>query len=188
MDEWADKVAEAAPGLRSIVYATEAVGEDRIQGDLVLPLSYVPVTAGEYLSAVEDVGSTLEGATTNEIGGSIESRAAADRIIFDHMQADTAPVRGGSTATRAGCTQSKSVPPGATVVAEPKRSTIPAVGVTRFSEGVVHTGGQVGGNGFQPVRVEEAIGLTMPEDAVVGTDVVVPYTLRSSGGVLICSD
>ena len=61
MREWTDKVAGAAPGLRAVLFSTEAVGPRRIDGDMRLPLSYVPVTASGYLGAVAAVGSPIAG-------------------------------------------------------------------------------------------------------------------------------
>lgn len=186
MDEWAYKVSEAAPGLRSVIYATEAVGAERIQGDLVLPLSYVPVTAGDYLAAVEDVGSTLEGSAATDIGGSEDSRAAADEILFDHLTVDSEPLevppRSGVSGDTS-CAQIQSPQPATAVEVHPGPTAGGGwVHITRFSAPETEDG-----PGLR-LSLRAATRLTMPDDAPVGSDVAVPYWLRSTGALVVCSD
>ena len=85
MQDWTDLVSGAAPGLRSNLFAAEAVGAGRIDPDLVLPLSYVPVTAGGYLGAVADVGSPIEGEDPAGFGGRPDQRRTADELLVEQL-------------------------------------------------------------------------------------------------------
>ncbi|MDQ7993702.1 MAG: hypothetical protein REI45_13615, partial [Propionicimonas sp.] len=82
---WNDKVRDARPGLSSLVFATEAVGAERIDGDLVVPLSFVPVTAGAYLDAVASVGSPIAGLQADGLGGDDYQRGFADEILVTQL-------------------------------------------------------------------------------------------------------
>lgn len=119
MREWTDKVAGAAPGLRAVLFSTEAVGPRRIDGDMRLPLSYVPVTASGYLGAVAAVGSPIAGVDPTDgdlVGGTEVARLDADRILVEQLPiravgppADTAPGECRGTLDPA------AIPPGSTV-------------------------------------------------------------------------
>jgi len=119
MREWTDKVAGAAPGLRAVLFSTEAVGPRRIDGDMRLPLSYVPVTASGYLGAVTAVGSPIAGVDPTDgdlVGGTEVARLDADRILVEQLPiravgppADTAPGECRGTLDPA------AIPPGSTV-------------------------------------------------------------------------
>jgi hypothetical protein len=52
-----------------------------LERDRALPVSYVKVTAGEYVDAVAALGSPLAGFGPNEFGGSADSRRAADEAF-----------------------------------------------------------------------------------------------------------
>jgi hypothetical protein len=181
MGDWADQVADAAPGLRSNIYAAEALGTDRIPADTVIgPLSYVPVSAQDYLAAVADVGSPLQGSTTSDIGGRPEQRTEADKLLFAHLGIP-GPVSNGAEVApdiAQGCTDSVEVLPGDQVVMGAE-----GVGSTAILEL-----GRFADPGF---ILDVPIGtstLSFPEDAPVGTAAVIPYRVSSRGGALICPD
>ena len=85
MEAWNEQVATARPGLSSVLFATEAIGIERIDPDVVIPLSYVPVTTGGYLGAVADVGSPLADATAEDLGGALYNRQVADRLLVEQL-------------------------------------------------------------------------------------------------------
>jgi hypothetical protein len=180
MDHWADQVAASAPGLRSVLYATEAAGAERVDPSVVLPLSYVPVTAGAYLDAVADVGSPLEGATLEEIGGRTDQREAAERVFFDSVELRVASPSTSVGSPSADCAPSAEVEPGAelAVVPGPGRATGEAeLSVGRFAATPTQQFGAEGAARWV---------LVLPRDAPVGTDAVVPYRLRADDAHLLC--
>ncbi len=181
MGEWTDQVAGAAPGLRTNLYAAEAVGPERMDPDAVIgPLSFVPVLAVDYLAAVEAVGSPLEGATGEEIGGRQDQRDAASELLFANVGL-SGPEPSASTAPEGfeGCEPSLEALPGGTVdvfLPDPVAGSEPAqLRVSRF--------------GGSPVVFElerSASSLVLPADAAVGTDVSEPYRLEVSGTGRLC--
>lgn len=92
MGDWNRQVADARPGLSTVLFATEAVGAERIDPDLVIPLSYVPVTTGGYLSAAADVGSPIADATAADLGGAEYNRQVADQLLVDQLGIRAEPV------------------------------------------------------------------------------------------------
>lgn len=130
--DWTDTVEAAAPGLRAELFAAEAVG-DRVDPTHVLPLSYVPVTLGGYLRAVDDVGSPLDGHSANRFGGSPDHRRSADALLA------MLPPRPGNEAPN-GCdlgdSTKVSVKPGGTVVVGQAVNPQPRVGMARFGDEV----------------------------------------------------
>lgn len=91
MQDWALMVESSSPGIRSNLYAAEAVGADRADGDHVLPLSFEPVTTDEYLAAVAAVGSPLAGVRADQMGGSAQLRTDADRQLVTQLPITLAP-------------------------------------------------------------------------------------------------
>lgn len=91
MGEWADTVAAARPGLTAVLRATEAIGAERIDPDRVLPLSYVPVTAGGYLDAVDAVGSPVDGAPVTVAA---ENGVNADVLLVEQLDVALRPAEG----------------------------------------------------------------------------------------------
>lgn len=85
MRDWNAQVATARPGLSTVLFATEAIGAERIDPDVVIPLSYVPVTTGGYLDAVADVGSPIASATADDLGGAAYNREVADSLLVDQL-------------------------------------------------------------------------------------------------------
>jgi hypothetical protein len=182
MDLWADQVADAAPGLRSVLYATEAAGPRRVDPEIVLPLSFVPVTTGAYIDAVDDVGSPLQGADLDEIGGRPDQREAAERVFFDRVK----PVLGSSPTTEdlplEQCSQTSTGSPGETLLVVPSAQTESAE-----SSAIV----SVGRFAASPSEQLEGAGdarwlLELPFDAPVGTDAVVPYVIQVDPGHMTC--
>ncbi len=85
MQDWNEQVATARPGLSTVLFATEAIGLERIDPDVVIPLSYVPVTTGGYLEAVADVGSPIAAADADDLGGADYNREVADELLVDQL-------------------------------------------------------------------------------------------------------
>lgn len=82
MREWARTVEAAAPGIRANLWVAEHAGAaGRLDRSRQLPVSYVRVTAGEYVDAAEQLGSPIAGAAPAEFGGSDDSRRAADEAF-----------------------------------------------------------------------------------------------------------
>lgn len=98
MQDWNEQVATARPGLSTVLFATEAIGADRIDPDVVIPLSYVPVTTGGYLDAVADVGSPIASATADDLGGAAYNREVADALLVEQLGIRLSP--GGRTVMR----------------------------------------------------------------------------------------
>jgi hypothetical protein len=176
MNDWADLVSGAAPGLRSTLYAAEAAGAERLEPDEVLrPLSFVPVRAGDYLDAVADVGSPLEGAGAGQIGGRPDQGDFADDLFF----AAVGPLGTGSPGAGPGvagaCTTTRSASPGDALGALPG-SAGGAVEVRRF-----------GSRPAERIAVDRPLVLgPLPEDAPVGTDARIAYRLAGTDGVVLC--
>lgn len=180
MQRWTDQVADAAPGLRSVLYATEAAGVTRVDPGVVLPLSYVPVTAGAYLDAVADVGSPLQGATLAEIGGRADQREFADELFFDSVELLVDDPTLAEVDPRDCTTTLEAAPGGWAVVMTRERTTASpgTVDVVRFSD---TTAVRLEIPGEVPTHVVE-----WTADAPVGTSAVVPYVLRTDGTHLLC--
>ncbi len=194
MNNWADGVAEAAPGLRSVIYATEAVGTDRIDSKRILPLSYVPVSAGAYLSAVQDIGSPLENATESMIGGSEDSRISADLILSDSLAYSLPADRGSESSQRcattveanpgsvvttaseaAGAAGDAGGPAGPDNTAEDNTAFPTLIGAGRFA-----APDSIDGWVIEPPAM-------LPRDERIGTSVVIPYRLESASGEPVCA-
>ncbi len=92
MVEWADTVSAARPGLIAVLSATEAIGAERIDPARVLPLSYVPVTAGDYLDAVQDVGSPVQDAAAQTVA---ENGLNADLLLVEQLDIALRPAASG---------------------------------------------------------------------------------------------
>lgn len=190
MDSWTDTVTEAAPGLRSNIYAAEAAGAKRLDPDAVIrPLSFVPVQAGAYLDGVADVGSPLAGAGKQQIGGRADQRAAADELFFSAvpLELSVEPV----PAAERECHGIAEVPPGSRVLVQ---SGVPDGAPLAEAPSDGNSTLTVSRFGDEPVVVLDvtesvvAYTLRLPEDAPVGTDVVVPYRLEGSDRVSVCVD
>ena len=191
MRDWAGAVHGAAPGLRSNIYAAEALGADRVPPDAVLgPLSYVPVNAREYLGGVEDVGSPLQGSTVEMIGGRPEQRAEADRFFFDNVGIrEPTPLGADAGIHGPQCASQLEALPGARIV------------LTHATTGSAEGGGAAGSEGgtlragvsrFDPALAALQVTsrgpglLEIPRDAVVGTTAVVPYRLTAGPDAVLC--
>ena len=80
--DWNDGVETAVPGVRANLWVAEvAERSGTLERDRALPVSYVRVTAGEYVDAVMALGSPLAGFGADEFGGSADSRRAADEAF-----------------------------------------------------------------------------------------------------------
>lgn len=79
---WTDSVAQAAPGVRdNLAAAEEADRNGTLDQSRVLPLSFNPVTAAQYMNAVRNVGSPLEGSSPEDFGGIRFLRRVADQTL-----------------------------------------------------------------------------------------------------------
>ena len=190
MSDWTATVSDAAPGLRSNIYAAEAAGADRLDPETVIrPLSFVPVTADAYLDAVASVGSPLAGSARADIGGRTDQREAADALLFAAVELDLAvdPVR----AAERTCDRVVEAAPGTAVLLQASVATgadalePPTVGISRFAESPTVTLPLGSSPAGTPLAVTT---LLLPEDAPLGTDAVVPYRVEGSPGVTVCAD
>lgn len=181
MRDWADQVADAAPGLRSNIYATEALGAPRTPTDAVIgPLSYVPVSAQDYLDAVAEIGSPLQDAGLSDIGGRHEQRVEADKLLFAGLGIAPPVPSGAEVAPDAsdGCGVEAEVLPGDRVQVFAGDAVPRDVALTlgRFAE-----------PGFVLGIPDGSSSIALPEDAPLGTTAVVPYRLTAPLGALICA-
>jgi hypothetical protein len=92
MRDWSDMVSSSSPGIRSNLYAAEVVGPERADRSHVLPLSFEPVTTGDYLDAVAAVGSPMAGTTVDQLGGSSLLRREADRQLVQQLPIVATPL------------------------------------------------------------------------------------------------
>lgn len=116
MVDWARMVESATPGVRAALFAAEAVGPHRGSQDVILPLSYVPVTNGEYLHGVGTVGSPIAGIDPVTFrAGRPDQVGTADRLLVDEL-----PIRSVAAPADVACslqrpTRPIDVPPGSLV-------------------------------------------------------------------------
>jgi len=114
ISDWVDQVEAAIPGLRSSTFATEAVGTERVDPNIVLPLSFVVIRTGEYLDAVDDIGSPIDGMDPSTFRGNEDQNRIADRLLVGQLPvsdaASSAPCRPGAAPSG-----SVTAPPGSTV-------------------------------------------------------------------------
>ena len=180
MGDWSDQVADAAPGLRTNLYAAEAAGAERMSpGAVIGPLSFVPVSAQDYLDAVASVGSPLQGAAADEIGGRQDQRDAAAELFFDNVALSApTPAVGAVPEDLSGCAADLESAPGTVleVVVRADGEAGPAtISVGRFGAEAL------------TFELDRSLSeLVLPEDARVGTDVAEPYVLSTSGSAVIC--
>jgi len=168
LDRWVDVVEGNTPGVRMNLYASEAVGAERVDPDVVLPLSFVPVTTGRYLAALEQLGSPIDGAASTDFGGRPDQLDVADAVVARSLSPVVEPAPPGGPERRE-CPNDLALPPGSGVVVEADRSV--EVQVRRFGEEPV----------FE-VTVGAPSVLRLPADAPVPSDLVVPYRLAVPPG------
>lgn len=136
MQQWAEMVESSSPGIRSSLYATEVVGPDRIDPDQILPLSFVPVTAGDYLDIVAAVGSPMVGTTAQQLGGDELVRETADRRLVAELPIGWAPFDppGGDTPCAAPV-DLDALQPGSKVLLRPSGAAVGSmVSIARLSD------------------------------------------------------
>lgn len=81
---WVDTVEQAVPGVRAnLLVAEMADAAGVLDRDRALPVSYVKVTAGEYVDAVAKLGSPLTGFSADDFGGSVDSMTTAEQAFVD---------------------------------------------------------------------------------------------------------
>jgi hypothetical protein len=193
MQDWNRQVAEARPGLSTVLFATEAIGADRIDPDVVIPLSYVPVTTGGYLSAAADVGSPIAEATAADLGGAAYNRQVADQLLVEQLgiRLEASGIDGcrGAQPLTPDADGSYSLQPGQRVfVADASGAGSPLVRLSRFAplEDAIELG--PGGETFD---------LALPSDdpsvaRLPGLDRLWPYRVTVDGGfalsVLLCEE
>jgi len=195
MADWARMVESATPGVRAALFAAEAVGPHRGSQDVILPLSYVPVTNGEYLHGVASVGSPIAGMDPATFrAGRPDQVGTADRLLVDGLpiQSVTVPVDPGCSLRRP--TGPSDVGPGSLVgfradTGSPDtRSPDTASSNTRLTVRVARFSPP--GQGIEvEIRPTDDTGvawLHVPADApgVDGSDV--PYRVTAPDGVSVC--
>lgn len=185
MQDWNRQVAEARPGLSTVLFATEAIGADRIDPDVVIPLSYVPVTTGGYLSAAADVGSPIAEATAADLGGAAYNRQVADQLLVEQLDLRAEPIEAPQCASSSAssATAAVTLQPGSVVELQGPFAT--PLRVSRFSapEDARELPGPV--DGLVQVRI--------PDDspAVAGMPGLAeryPYRLQVPPGVQVLDD
>jgi hypothetical protein len=132
ISDWVDQVEAAIPGLRSSTFATEAVGSERVDPNIVLPLSFVVIRTGAYLDAVDDIGSPIDGMDPSTFRGNADQNRIADRLLVVQLPVSDAT---GSVPCPPAAAPSGSVtaPPGSTVAARAPGSGA-EVGIARFGD------------------------------------------------------
>ena len=81
LTSWDHQVRDAVTGVRTNLFTVEALGDKVPRGE-VLPLSFIPVTAGQYLSMVRHLGSPVAAFDpTTEPLGSQDLRDRADELM-----------------------------------------------------------------------------------------------------------
>lgn len=180
--DWVDTVAEARPGLEAVLLATELTGSDRADDDRVLPLSYVPVTAGRYLEAAEALGSPVDG---TPVPTRAENGIAADEFLVADL--DLVLVDGAAGCAQAG--PDVAAPADRVIVVSPGRSVVlqlpagsgPDVAVSRFAAGdaAVAVPAEPGLEARGQVRLE------LPADADPTRAARLPYRVSVPAGTLV---
>ena len=189
MRDWAGMVRSATPGVRAALFAAEAVGADRGDQDVVLPLSYVPVSNGEYLHGVDSVGSPIAGMNPQAFAfpaGRADQVRTADALLVDQL-----PI-GGSAEHPAACPSIAAeassepevidVPDGSWVLLSPNSSD----DLTRLSVLVARFAGPSDG---RPVEIDVTNGvgwMHIPADAGELDGASVPYRIVVPAGVSVC--
>lgn len=182
MQDWALMVESSSPGIRSNLYAAEAIGADRADGDHVLPLSFEPVTTADYLTAVAAVGSPLAGVRADQMGGSAALRADADRQLVTQLPIalttlSTSPV---------GCdgpAEPDRLSPGRRFVVEPLDQSSDSGGID------IRIARLAGDAGAIPIGTVSGTGalLDLPEDATTADRPVLDYRLVSDTALRVRS-
>jgi hypothetical protein len=92
LQEYEDIRAAGAIGLRTNAYVTEAAAQNgTLDRARVIPLSIVPITAGEYVDAMADLGSPLGPFTWADFGGSDDLRLRADGALVTDFSISLQP-------------------------------------------------------------------------------------------------
>ncbi|MEZ5322734.1 MAG: hypothetical protein R2698_11810 [Microthrixaceae bacterium] len=92
VDRWVTMVEQSKPGLAANLWVVERAAADRtLDATTRLPLSYVPVTAGDYIGAVGAVGSPIAGWPLDALGGTAASRRQADEALVRQYRVRLVP-------------------------------------------------------------------------------------------------
>jgi hypothetical protein len=179
LQEWNARVRDARPGLGALLLATEAVGLERIDPDRVIPVSYVPVTTGGYLGAVEAIGSPVAGEEPVAGTGEPYALRTADEILVSELPVIVEPVPGPVAACAAPTRPDElEVVPGSVVELrdDPSVDVPPAEagGLSRFGGAVEPVP--------LPLRERGPVRVSIPDDADGSTPVGLPYRLRVPEG------
>jgi len=166
LQRWVDEVAANTPGVRTNLYSAEVVGAARIDPDIVMPLSFVPVTTGRYLTAVAELGSPIESTAEEEFGGRADQLEVADRIVAESVPVNVESGRPAGAMPDSPCPAELVAQPGAAVHFDSGLSAS-SVTLRRFGDGALN-------------RVDLPLGrsvLRLPLDAPVPVDFVIPYRI-----------
>lgn len=185
MRDWTAMVRSATPGVRASLFAAEAVGANRGSQDVVLPLSYVPVTNGDYLRGVASVGSPIDGMDPATFRDARPDQVqSADRLLVEQLPiaSSTPPVAACEAPSTA---EPLEVPPGSRIGLVARGAETGAAVVVRVSrfappaDGVdVEVRAPGGGTATPWLRI--------PADAPGVHGATVPYRLMLPAGVAAC--
>lgn len=170
LTRWIDDVEGNTPGVRTNLFAAEAVGIERADPSIVMPLSYVPVTTGRYLTAIGELGSPIDGTPASEFGGRSDQLDAADRVLRESLTVERLADDTVDTTT-AGCTDTLTTEPGTSFSIRP--GSTDAVQVRRFGTTPVFV--------VQPGTPGR---YRLPADEPTGSGARAPYTVTATTPVI----
>lgn len=188
MDDWDEQVGVALPGVRSNIAAAELAG-DRADPERRLQISYVPLTVGGYLDAVDRLGSPLA-PLDQEIGGGVLERRAADELLIESLDIDAT-----ASSTAPDCDAPADValaddpvtaPPGSVVLVEGPPDSRGDLLLSRF-------GAAADGIFLDDIGAQRTATVTLPPDADTATaglgDAVGDYRISVPAGtrVRVCT-
>jgi hypothetical protein len=84
-----EEVVDYKNTVRTYMVAVEAI-PDQIDRERIMPLSYIVVSAGEYLDAVDHLGTPLGGVGLDDLGDEVD-RAAADLWMIEDLDLRLVP-------------------------------------------------------------------------------------------------
>ncbi len=167
---WDHQVRDAVTGVRTNLHTVEALGS-KVPSDEVLPLSFIPVTAGDYLSMVRHFGSPVASfdPATDPLG-SRDLRNRADELV----------VRVGGVAlgpAAAQCVRALVYPP-----PEPVQQVVVPRGPATLGVCGFESGTEVRVSRFGDGQVVGRVGPWETADLVLpGDDLGRPWTVRVDG-------
>ena len=89
--DYTQEVAQNERSTRTFIVATQAISDHIDRSRIIRPFSYIPVRVGQYLAAVEQLGSPLRQVSLADLGTETE-RATADRWMVEDLGLRLEPV------------------------------------------------------------------------------------------------